>query len=274
MPREMLKRLFGLQPRLTVDTAQLPPGLRVYAVGDVHGRVDLLRALHARIAADAAYAVPGTRMLAVYLGDYVDRGLHSREVIDLLIEEPLPGFESVHLRGNHDHEFLAFLDDPVKGAAWLRYGGDATVYSYGVRVPGDTPAAERLEVLRDLLRAAVPSRHLAFLANLPFTFELGDYLFVHAGIDPDKALERQTPADLLWIRDEFLESEVDFGRIVVHGHSVTERPEVRENRIGIDTGACYTNALTCVVLEGNTRRFLSTVDRDLPPPPARLVGVA
>jgi diadenosine tetraphosphatase ApaH/serine/threonine PP2A family protein phosphatase len=258
MPGGMLKRLLTRRPRVTIDTAHVPDGLRVYAVGDIHGRVDLLRSLHRRILADARSAQPGTRLLAVYLGDYIDRGLHSREVIELLLDEPLPGFECVHVRGNHDQELVAFLDDPVKSAGWLRYGGDATLYSYGVRLAADTPAEERLTALRDLLQAALPPRHMAFLEGLPLTFEVGDYLFVHAGIDPDKALDDQIPQDLLWIRDRFLEADGDFGKVVVHGHSITELPDVRENRIGVDTGACFTNALTCVVLEGNSQRFLST----------------
>jgi serine/threonine protein phosphatase 1 len=260
MPQAMLKRWLTRRPRVTVDTARVPNGLRVYAIGDIHGRADLLRLLHRQVAADAVNADPATRKLVIYLGDYVDRGLHSREVIDVLLEEPLPGFENIHLRGNHDHEFLAFMKDPEKSAAWLRYGGDATVYSYGVRLAADTPPEERLVRLGESLRETVPARHVEFFAGLPFTCEVGDYLFVHAGIDPDKSLDQQTPEDLLWIRDAFLEADCDFGKVVVHGHSVTEDPEVRENRIGIDTGACYTNALTCLVLQGDRHGFLSTRD--------------
>ena len=258
MPRDMMKRWFTRRPRLTVDTAEVPAGIRVYAIGDIHGRVDLLRRLHGHIIEDSASAPPGTHNVAVYVGDYVDRGLHSRDVIDLLLDQPLPGFESIHLRGNHDHEFVAFLEDPVKSAAWLRYGGDATLYSYGVRVPSASPPEDRVMLLRDQLRDALPPRHLAFLIDLPFTYEVGDFLFVHAGIDPDKPLDWQTAADMLWIRERFLEADADFGKIVVHGHSISDSPDVRENRIGIDTGACYTNVLTSLVLEGRTKRFLST----------------
>jgi serine/threonine protein phosphatase 1 len=258
MPREMLKRLLYRRPRLSVGTARVPDGFRVYAIGDIHGRADLLREMHRLVAMDAHATGAGLRKIAVYLGDYVDRGLQSREVVDILLDEPLPGFESVHLRGNHDHELLAFLEDPLVSAAWLRYGGDATIYSYGVRLPTEVPADERLIMLRDRLRAALPPRHYAFFSSLPLTYEIGDYLFVHAGIDPGKPLDRQTATDLLWIRDAFLEAEEDFGKIVVHGHSVTEAPEVRDNRIGIDTGACYTNALCCLVLQGDCHRFLST----------------
>ncbi|MBK8175540.1 MAG: serine/threonine protein phosphatase [Rhodospirillales bacterium] len=262
MPRALLKRWLTRRPRLTVDTAQVPDGMRIYAVGDVHGRVDLLRCLHEIIAADAATAPYAARKVIVYLGDYIDRGFDSRAVIDVLLDEPLPGFDSVHLRGNHDEEFVCFLEDPVRSAAWLRYGGDATLYSYGVRLPDALTVEESTELrvvtLRDQLRERVPVRHIDFFASLPLAYEIGDFLFVHAGVDPDKPLDAQTPADMLWIRDPFLESDDDFGKIVVHGHSICDYPEVRDNRIGIDTGACYTNALTCLVLQGSERYFLST----------------
>jgi|APTNR8051073442_1049403.scaffolds.fasta_scaffold08698_2 serine/threonine protein phosphatase 1 len=263
MPRELLKRWLSRRPRVTVQTACLPAGTRVYAIGDIHGRIDLLRRMHQRIRLDAATAPADLRLVVVYLGDYVDRGLYSREVLDLLLDEPLPGFQSVHLRGNHDHEMAAFLAGENDGSGWLRYGGDATLYSYGVRMPTEAPAEERLALLRDRFRQAVPARHVAFLESMPLSFELGDYLFVHAGVDPEKPLDRQTAADLLWIRDAFLEADVDFGKVVVHGHSVVEVPEVRENRIGIDTGACYTNVLTCLVIDPEAQRFLHTGAPDL-----------
>lgn len=258
MPSGMLRRLLHRRPRMTVETATVPEGHRVYAIGDIHGRADLLTTLHRDILVDAANAGPGTRKIAIYLGDYLDRGLQSREVIDLLLDQPLPDFASIHLRGNHEHEAMAFLREPARGATWLRYGGDATLYSYGVRLPAETPPEERLEVLSKSLLAAMPTRHRAFLEALPLAWELGDYFFVHAGVDPDKALDRQDAADMMWIREPFLEAECDFGKVVVHGHSVTEVPDVRDNRIGIDTGACFTNTLTSLVLEGGSRRFLST----------------
>jgi serine/threonine protein phosphatase 1 len=238
--------------------ARVPDGVRVYAVGDIHGRHDLLESIHRRILRDAAAAAAGTRHVVVYLGDYIDRGLHSREVIELLAERPLPGFQSVHLKGNHDQQLLDFLVNPVLGAAWLRYGGDATVYSYGARIADDMPRETRLQALRDQLAEVIPPRHLEFFRSLELAYEIGDYLFVHAGVHPDKPMDYQTMEDLLWIRDEFLEADCNFGKIVVHGHSITEKPEVRDNRIGIDTGAFFSNTLTCLVLEGTTRRFLSS----------------
>lgn len=254
---QLVRRLFRRRSPPFVETAAVPPHVRVYAIGDVHGRVDLLRQMHATILADAARAVPGTALQVIYLGDYVDRGLHSREVLDLLLE-PLPGCRCIYLRGNHDQQFLDFLSNPAAGPAWLRFGGDATIYSYGVRVPDTLNGTERIERMWLELRQAVPARHVAFLQSLRFAYEVGDYAFVHAGVDPAKPLSAQTRDDLLWIRDAFLDSECDFGRVIVHGHSISRDPDVRGNRIGIDTGACYSNRLTCLVLEGQTRRFLAT----------------
>ncbi|MGF1639320.1 MAG: metallophosphoesterase [Rhodospirillales bacterium] len=258
MASRIVELIFGREKRqrLTVATASVPDGVRVYAVGDLHGRVDLLERLHGLIREDAAGAAPGIDKIIVYLGDYVDRGLHSRELLDLLIDRPLAGFEAVHLRGNHDQCFLDFLVNPESGAAWLSFGGDATVYSYGVSIPDRVPPDRRLLLLRDRLLESVPERHLAFLGRLEPARIIGDFLFVHAGVNPDRPLHRQTSHDLMWIREAFLESERDFGKIVVHGHSVSERPDVRDNRIGIDTGACYGNSLTCLVLEGTDKRFL------------------
>ena len=244
--------------RVTVANAEVPDGVRVYAVGDIHGRVDLLDRLHTMIREDAADVQTDLKKVVVYLGDYVDRGLYSRELLDFLLDDPLEGFESVHLRGNHDQYFLDFLVDPEREASWLRFGGDATIYSYGVRIPNHVPPDKRMVHIRDRLQESVPRRHLAFLGGLELTRVIGDFLFVHAGVNPERSLSKQTPEDLMWIRGKFLKSGRDFGKVVVHGHSVTTRPEVRENRIGIDTGACYNDNLTCVVLEGASKRFLST----------------
>lgn len=257
MAVQLLKRLWHRPPRVSVSTAAIPVGQRVYAVGDIHGRLDLLRQLHDVIRADAANAPPLTTLQVVYLGDYVDRGWHSREVLDLLIDQPLCGFFAVHLLGNHDRQFLDFLRCGVGGAAWLRYGGDATVCSYGVRLPDNTAADDRLAVMRGEMIRAVPPRHVRFLQGLQLTHQVGDYLFVHAGIDPERSLADQDERDLLWIRDEFLECDGHFGAVVVHGHSTTRHPDVRANRIGIDTGACYGNRLTCLVLDGQGQRFLT-----------------
>lgn len=238
-------------------SASIPAGLRVYAIGDIHGRLDLLNRLHQMIQEDAGSAA-GDRTL-VYLGDYVDRGPESAGVVELLSKETLPGFSAIHLMGNHEDFMLRFLDDNSSGNAWFANGGVATLRSYGVNFD----YAELLSPgrLQDKLSRNLPARHLDFLRALTLSHVIGDYLFVHAGIRPAVAMELQTPADLLWIRGDFLNSTADHGRIVVHGHTITDAPEIRENRIGIDTGAFATDCLTCLVLEGTGRRFLQTARR-------------
>jgi serine/threonine protein phosphatase 1 len=240
------------------NPARVPPGVCVYAVGDIHGRVDLLVEMHRLILEDAAHITPGTNKVVVYVGDYVDRGLESREVLDLLLHEGLPDVQAVHLLGNHDAWLLSFLVDPTIGPTWLRYGGEATVHSYGVHL--DTPQDDLryYQQLQEDLRERIPRRHVDFLQRLELSFESGDYLFVHAGVHPGVALDQQTADDLLWIREPFLNSRRDLGRVIVHGHTVESEPVVRSNRIGIDTGACWTGCLTCLVLEEGTYRFLTT----------------
>jgi diadenosine tetraphosphatase ApaH/serine/threonine PP2A family protein phosphatase len=236
--------------------AEAPSGTRIYAIGDIHGRSDLLDRLHDMIRVDAL-GHPSAEKVVVYLGDYVDRGDDSRGVIDRLIDRPLSGFRTVALRGNHEEFLLRFLDDPEVGPAWIANGGDATLYSYGVDWrpafgEGDLPAVS------EAFRRELPRDHLAFLDGLALSDVEGDYLFVHAGIRPGVALAAQTPDDLMWIRGEFLDSTADHGHVVVHGHTITESPEMRDNRIGIDTGAFATGRLTCLVLDGAERRLLQT----------------
>jgi serine/threonine protein phosphatase 1 len=252
-----------VQPRAAGRPACVPPGVCVYSIGDIHGRADLLAELHRLIELDAAQLTPGTDRLAVYLGDYVDRGLESRQVIDLLIGRPLRGFRTVHLLGNHDAWLLSFLAEPKIGPSWLRYGGDATLLSYGVRIGTPVDDIEYYGQLQAILSDQIPQDHIEFLQSLELSYETGDYLFVHAGVRPNLALERQTPDDLLWIREPFLSSRQDFGKVVVHGHTVDAAPTVRANRIGIDTGACWTGCLTCLVLEEGGIRFLSTAGAEL-----------
>ncbi len=236
----------------------MPQGARVYAVGDVHGRIDLLRALEAQIVADAAACQEQCRNLLVYLGDYVDRGFDSRKVLDHLASEPPDDFDRVLLLGNHDAWLRDFLAGEPVGESWLRFGGDATLLSYGVPLALDRPPEERLTEARDRLQAEVPETHRRLLADLELTLPFGDYLFCHAGIRPGVPLANQVEEDLIWIREPFLSWDGDAGKIIVHGHTVEDVPAIRRNRIGVDTGACYTGNLTCVVLEGTGRRFLST----------------
>jgi serine/threonine protein phosphatase 1 len=235
-----------------------PQGVRLYAIGDIHGRADLLEVLHQRILEDAAAAPAGLRHRLIYLGDYVDRGLQSRDVIEMLLQGPPPGFEAIYLKGNHEECLLRFLQDWESGAHWFQIGGDATIMSYGVRPRPGLPPAQRFEESARLLAAQMPASHLRFLQGLALTHEAGDYLFVHAGLRPGVALADQDPQDLLWIREPFLNTMTPSGKMVVHGHSPSREPAVFDHRIGIDTGAFFTNILTCLVVDGDQRRFIDT----------------
>lgn len=240
--------------------ARVPAGQRLYVVGDIHGRVDLAAQMLDSIRADAAMAPPGLHHTLVFLGDYVDRGPDSRGVLDLLAGHPPPGFGAIFLKGNHEEAMLAFLADPAVGNDWLRFGGQTTLASYEVYRHPSLSHDEWLEVARDALAAQLPPLHLAFLRALRGRLKVGDYVFAHAGIRPGVPLDRQEEQDLLWIREPFLSSTADHGAVVVHGHTITEAPDIRHNRIGIDTGAYATGRLTCLVLEGAERRFLCTGD--------------
>jgi serine/threonine protein phosphatase 1 len=228
--------------------ASLPPGQRVYAVGDVHGCLDRLQALHALIAEDLA-ARPIAAATLVHLGDLVDRGPDSAGVVALLSAgPPVAGLPTVNLMGNHEQMMLMALTarDAEPAELWMRNGGQATLRSWSVPLGAVTWMQH------------IPAAHLLFLRDLAFTHRIGPYFFVHAGLRPGVPLARQVPHDLLWIREPFLSCEDDFGVVVVHGHTPCEVPEIRSNRIGIDTAAVLGGALTCAVLEGESVGFLQT----------------
>ena len=252
----MLKKLFGTRD-VSIPPPEAPADTRIYVVGDIHGRVDLLDTLHERIREDAAVTTQSRHVL-VYLGDYVDRGETSKSVIDLLLDEPLEGFQTIFLKGNHEEMMLGFLENAAVGAMWLHNGGDATVYSYGVRMASPSSTDHRYFEMQQALRENLPDRHLAFLRDLDLYHIEGGYLFVHAGIRPGVAIEEQESQDILWIREEFIASPVDHGHCVVHGHTISADPELRPNRIGIDTGAYFSNVLSCLVLEGTEQRFIQS----------------
>ena len=229
----------------------------MYAIGDIHGRDDLLSRLHSVIEEDLAETAQTHEATVIYLGDYVDRGGDSKAVIDRLLDRPLEGVQSVFLKGNHEDAMLRFLAGDKGAERWLTIGGGATARSYGVTLQPAESDSTDLSLVRKHLGEAVPERHKTFLRELKLLHEVGDYLFVHAGIKPGLPLEEQSPQDLLWIRSKFLKSRRNHGRIVVHGHSAAGKTVVRRNRICVDTAAYATDRLSSVVLEGASRRFIS-----------------
>jgi serine/threonine protein phosphatase 1 len=234
----------------------LRAGLRIYAVGDIHGRIDLLDKLLARIDSDIALR-PTERPLYVFLGDYIDRGPSSRETIDRLIEHGTVK-ESVFLKGNHELIALRCLSDPALFDQWLRLGGLETLLSYGVPAEVQVSRNQIVE-LQTAFYNALPPAHFRFFRDLQNFFDCGDFFFVHAGVRPNVELALQKESDLLWIRHEFLFSNEDFGKIVVHGHTPTLNVEVRPNRIDIDTGAYATGRLTCLVVEDFSLSVIDTL---------------
>lgn len=237
------------------DAPSAPPDSVIYAIGDIHGERGKLDLLHSMIRADAR-GRDAARKVAVYLGDYIDRGPDCPGVIESLTGDPLPGFEAIFLKGNHEEFLLNFLETGDSSSGWLHNGGLKTLEEYGVGVRGHSLWRPESGELRDALEENLPAPHRRFLEGLALYHVEGDYLFVHAGIRPGHALEDQTAADMLWIRNRFLDSDEDHGFMVVHGHTPRDFPEIRPNRIGIDTGACYDGKLTALVLEGEKRDFL------------------
>jgi serine/threonine protein phosphatase 1 len=231
----------------------VPDGLRIYAVGDIHGRADLLEQLFARIDEDLKDHPIG-ETIHIFLGDYIDRGQHSAAVLDLLIERA-GTHRMTCLKGNHEIYLTDFLEDPRILGAWAQYGALPTLASYGL-TPTMNAGPKEQETLALGLRNALPKSHERFLAGLKLTFTCGDFFFVHAGVRPGTPLSRQREEDLLWIRDDFLLHEEPFEKIIVHGHTPVLEPDVRRNRINIDTGAYATGRLTCLKLEHDKILFI------------------
>lgn len=268
MARGWPSTLAALYRRLTLKpaTARRPdvaPGgtppedaTRFYAVGDIHGRLDLLQRLEALIRADVARH-PVQQSTLIFLGDYIDRGPDSSRVIAHFLDRPAICTTEVFLRGNHEQVLLDFLKSPDVLEEWARFGGLETLVSYGLRprlpLGSDEPAR-----LRDELAAALPDTHRAFLERTRYCHETPTHFFAHAGVNPDRPLSDQRPADLMWIREQFLLSARRLPKTVVHGHTPTEQVDVLPDRINVDTGAYLTGRLSCAVIGSRGCRVLQT----------------
>ncbi|MEL7108105.1 MAG: glycosyltransferase [Pseudomonadota bacterium] len=249
------------ETRMTRVT-RAPEGQCIYAIGDIHGRYELLDALIGLIDEDAKTLPEETRCTLVFLGDYIDRGLQSNQVIELLSGGRLSDYDCVFLLGNHEDALLKFWHDPSFGDKWARYGGNETLLSYGLLPPataiGSRATPEAWERVWQDFRRVFPKHHLKFFSDLNHYYEAGDYVFVHAGLRPGLALEDQSAEDLIWIRDEFLDDTQPFDRLIVHGHTPTNEVYMDNRRLGLDTGAYMTGVLTAARLFGEDISILKT----------------
>lgn len=241
--------------------AQIPSGRRVYAVGDIHGRADLLIRLMQDLREDTARGEYQGRPILIFLGDYIDRGFQSKEVIDFLLSDIVSPFETYFLKGNHEAAMIQFLSDPSIGPRWAEYGGAETLVSYGVQPPRTRTSMDEWKQASASLNAALPPQHLDFLSRLDLSVRVGDYLFVHAGVRPAVPLDMQTEQDLLWIREEFLGDRRELDAVIVHGHTPERKPYRDARRIGLDTGAYLSGRLTAARFEHDNVEFIVTEPR-------------
>lgn len=253
MLKSIRDRLWG---KAETIPACVDDGRRIYAIGDVHGRVDLLTQLLDMIREDTLARTTDATTQLIFLGDLIDRGPDSRAVVEL-VRDLCQKTACTALMGNHEEVLISVLEGNLKALPFfLRLGGSETLESYGLDrefLDQETP-----EVIHDAMLAAIPDEHQAFFKAMPSMLECGDYLFVHAGIRPRVPVDAQAENDMHWIRNDFLDSKADHGRIVVHGHSITQEVDERTNRIGIDTGAYSTGHLTAIGLEAAERWYLTT----------------
>lgn len=254
----VLRKLFGKPEPDDKQPYRLPAGQLVYAVGDIHGRFDLLLRLLERIEADRSARKDIDDCKLIFLGDYVDRGFQSKDVIEWLANADLSWADVITLRGNHEAMLLDFLRDPAANEAWLHYGGMAVLASYGVRLReneiGDYDVLRAASELEDTM----PLSHMAFLKGLPLSYRLGDYFFVHAGLRPGIELEHQDERDLMFIRQDYTDSGHDFGFRIVHGHTGVQNPVNERARVAVDTTAYATGRLTAAVLFVDQTEFITT----------------
>lgn len=238
---------------VTFPEAAGPEGLRLYAIGDVHGRADLLTRMHGLIRADLADN-PVHDWRIIHLGDYVDRGPASKEVLNFLIEAREKDERNLVLAGNHDVSFLDFLALAEPDGVFANNGGRETALSYGVEIDFRDP--QSVDEGYVALSGAVPQAHVEFIRHMPRALAFGDFFFCHAGIRPGVPLDRQDPEDLIWIRRAFLDWKEPFEKVVIHGHTPLETIEVRPNRVDVDTFAWRSGRLSAIVIEGAAKRFI------------------
>jgi serine/threonine protein phosphatase 1 len=255
-----LRALFDPQPNAELIAA-IPDGQRVYAIGDIHGRRDLLCRMIAQIDADDSVRTPADTTV-ILLGDLVDRGPESRGVI-ATAREWAQRRKVRLLAGNHEEMFLGSFERDEVMRAFLRHGGRETLLSYPI--DEETYGRTTIEELRAIMRDVVPAEDIAFMRAMEDSIQIGDYLFVHAGIRPGVPVEKQALSDLRWIRGEFIDDESYRNFVVVHGHTITEEPEISANRIGLDTGAFASGRLSAIGLEGSARWLITAVGPPGPP---------
>lgn len=247
------------EPGIHYLDARGPDGMRLYAIGDVHGRHDLLAAMHRRIESELEHA-PGSDWRIIHLGDYVDRGPDSRSVIDFLIETRKRDPRNIMLAGNHDIGMLEFLAEAEPDGLFVNYGGVQTAQSYGVDLLRDGHWYGKAQAIARghmALVKAVPHSHIDFLQSLTFSATFGDFFFCHAGIRPGVPLDRQNQQDLIWIRDAFHDHPGLFSKVIVHGHTPVPEAEVKANRVNVDTLAWKSGTLSALAVNGGDKRILA-----------------
>lgn len=238
------------------EKVRLPDGHNVYAIGDIHGRLDLLKRLLDTIEKDIAETSCAEHSV-IFLGDYIDRGPHSKGVIEHLASLSIKGATCRYLMGNHESFMINLMVNGGDVDIWFHNGGWETLASYGIDISPRDSAFDGSRIGATLVEA-VPEHHKQFLESLHYSWRIGDIFFAHAGVNPNRSIEDQQIKDLIWIREEFLQSERDHGPLIVHGHTPRPEPEVMRNRINVDTGAWHSDHLTAVVLKNGHCRFLST----------------
>jgi serine/threonine protein phosphatase 1 len=237
-----------------------PENTRIYAIGDIHGCCELLKKIHQKIIDDAK-AHDHKDIVVVYMGDYIDKGPKSKEVIDSLINNPFDGYKKIFLKGNHEWVMMNFLNNPEIGTSWLRYGGDETLKSYGVNIHSANGQKKSNQQLSEDLERVISADHMAFYDKLRLSHVEGDYFFVHAGIRPGVEIEDQNQEDLLGIREEFVKYKKPFDKKVIFGHTIFDKAINQSNKIGVDSGAYLFGRLSCVVLDDYEVNFI-TVSKD------------